>query len=134
MSAQENLALYTALPYISVVVKPLISVIETSPYLADANRLLSEEERIRVVDLLAADPEAGDLIRGGGGVRKVRIPMAGRGKRGGGRVIYYFHSRIMPVFLLAMFAKNERDDLSDADVRVLAKAVKSYAKQFGGSS
>jgi hypothetical protein len=122
------------LPYILSVANPLLSVIETTPYLADATRLLSEEERDHVVDLLASDPERGDVIRGGGGVCKMRIPMAGRGKRGGARVIYYFHSRIMPVFLLAMFAKNEREDLSDAEVNVLAKAVKGYAKQFGGGS
>lgn len=67
---------YTAMPYIPSVAEPLVSVIESIAYLAAARKLLSEAERESVVDLLAADPECGDVIRGGGGIRKVRIPLA----------------------------------------------------------
>lgn len=51
---------------------------------------MSEEERTAVVNALAATPDAGVLIKGTGGLRKLRIPLAGRGKRGGARVIYWF--------------------------------------------
>ena len=109
----------------------LITVVETASFLHDAEKLLTENERREVVDLLAADPRCGDVIPGGGGIRKVRFALAGRGKRGGARVIYFFHSRDMPVFVLALFAKNERSDLSRAEINALAKAMKTLVKQYG---
>ncbi len=90
----------------------LLTVVETASYLADAKRLLDEEDRVAIVDTLAVDPEQGDLIRDGRGIRKARFGLRGRGKRGGVRVIYFYHSPRMPVFLLALFAKNERADLT----------------------
>src|SRR5208282_4971167 len=89
----------------------LITVVETEPYLSMAAGILDEAERIAVVNLLAADPRAGDIIQGAGGLRKVRIPLQGRGKRGGGRVITFFHDAEMPVFLIAFYAKNVQSDL-----------------------
>ena len=59
------------------------TVVETPTYLAIANKLFSEEERADIVALVAADPECGDLIRGTGGFRKVRVARKGMGKRGG---------------------------------------------------
>jgi hypothetical protein len=112
------------------VAEPLVSVIESTTYLVAARKLLSEAERARIVDLLAADPECGDVIRGGGGIRKVRNPLAGRGKSGGAGVIYYFHSAAIPLLLITVFAKNAMSDLSDADVAALAKEVKIYAKAW----
>ena len=61
---------------------------------------MSEDERSAIVDLLAASPEVGDLIPGTGGLRKVRVPLAGRGKRGGARVIYYVYDQRLPIYLL----------------------------------
>lgn len=66
----------------------LITVVETPSYLAAAKGLLPEVERAAVVDALAADPECGVAL--GGGIRKVRIGVDGRGKRGGGRVVYIY--------------------------------------------
>ena len=108
----------------------LVSVIETAAYLADATKLMSEAERERVVDLLAADPKCGDLIRGGGGIRKVRVPLAGRGKSGGARVIYYYLRRSAPVFLLTVFAKNRQEDLSGAQVNRYARVAKLIADEW----
>lgn len=84
-----------------------------------------------IVNELAADPERGDVIPEGGGIRKARFAAEGRGKRGGVRVIYYYHGRRMPLFLLAVFAKNERSDLSRDEVHRLAKAVKVIARAYG---
>jgi len=75
------------------------------------------------VDHLAAHPAAGDLIEGTGGVRKLRWARDGRGKSGGVRVIYYFHSEAMPLYLLTMFAKNERANVSKAERNALAGLV-----------
>jgi hypothetical protein len=109
----------------------LITVVETRSYLAAAAKILSEGERMAIVDKIAADPECGDLIPEGGGIRKLRVGAGGRGKRGGARVIYYFRSRARPIFLPAIFAKNERADLARAEIHALAKAVKSIAGHRG---
>jgi hypothetical protein len=93
--------------------------------------MMTEDERSAVVDLVAADPECGDRIPEGGGIRKVRVGLGGRGKRGGARVIYFYHHDRMPVFLLTAFAKNERVDLARTEIHELAKAVKAIAKSYG---
>ena len=109
----------------------LHTVIETPSYLRDASRFMTDDERRAVVDLIASAPLAGDLIPEGGGIRKLRVPSSGRGKRGGGRVIYYHHSERVPVFLLAAFAKNERADLSMGERHQLAAGAKVLAKSYG---
>ena len=86
-------------------------------------RLLADADRPDIVDHLAAHPAAGDLIEGTGGVRKLRWARDGRGKSGGVRVIYYFHSEAMPLYLLTMFAKNERANLSKTERNALAGLV-----------
>jgi hypothetical protein len=108
---------------------PLLTVIETKAYLRDAAKLLSHTERDEVIDMIAKNPECGDVIPGGGGTRKVRIGLEGRGKRGGARVI--FHNRKMPAYLFAIFAKNERTNLAAAERNALAKIVKAIVKEHG---
>lgn len=76
-----------------------------------------------IVNYLAAHPKAGDLIEGTGGIRKLRWSRGGRGRSGGVRVIYYYHSEAMPLYLITLFAKNERANLSKADRNELAKLV-----------
>ena len=106
----------------------LVTVVETAEYLKKAAKLLSAAERDELVDRLALDPSCGDLIPQSGGVRKVRIALEGRGKRGGARVIYYYHSEAVPLFILTVYAKAERDDLSAADLkryRAMVALIKS---------
>jgi len=110
----------------------LITVGETPEYVRRATKLLSEPERSELVDYVAANPKAGDLIQGTGGVRKLRWARTGRGKSGGVRVIYYFHSEALPLYLLTMFGKGEKADLSQAERNELAKLVrvlKGYARE-----
>jgi hypothetical protein len=90
------------------------TVVETPPYLSDAERLFSPDDRAAIVDTVSANPQGGVVIPGTGGVRKLRVAASGRGKRGGARVIYVFGGDDLPVFLLAVFAKNERSDLTQA--------------------
>ncbi|NJD33943.1 MAG: addiction module toxin RelE [Betaproteobacteria bacterium] len=99
------------------------TVAETPEYLRRCDKLLTEAERRDVVDYLAAHPKAGDLMEGTGGVRKIRWARAGRGKSGGVRIIYYVHSDAMPLYLLTVFAKNERANLSRAERNGLAGLV-----------
>ena len=81
------------------------TVVETPTYLAIANKLFSEEERADIVALVAADPECGDVIRGTGGFRKVRVARKGMGKSGGVRVVYIWRNERLPVFLVTVFPK-----------------------------
>lgn len=102
----------------------LLTVAEVPEYQRRAQELLMEEERNDIVSYLAAFPKDGDLIRGTGGVRKKRWGQGGRGKSGGVRIIYYYHSERVPLYLLTVFAKNERVDLTQAERNDLAKLVK----------
>lgn len=101
----------------------LLTVAELPSYLRVADKLLAEDERKEIVHYLAAHPGAGVLIQGTGGVRKLRWSREGRGKSGGVRVIYYFHSEHMPLYLLTMFAKNERANLSAVERNALGRLV-----------
>src|ERR1700755_2071078 len=87
------------------------TVVETPSYLVDAGRLFSADERKAIVDRLAADPTCGVIIPGSGGVRKVRFGFGARGKSGGARIIYLYSGASLPVFVLAVFAKNEKANL-----------------------
>jgi hypothetical protein len=99
------------------------TVAETPEYVRRAEKLLSDDERRDVLQYLAAHPRTGDLMEGTGGVRKLRWARGGRGKSGGVRVIYYFHCDAMPLYLLTLFAKNERANLSKAERNALADLV-----------
>ncbi|MBI5300067.1 MAG: type II toxin-antitoxin system RelE/ParE family toxin [Deltaproteobacteria bacterium] len=102
----------------------MIAVAEVPEYIRRAEKLLTEVERQDVVNYLAMHPKEGDLIPGtAGGVRKLRWSRGGRGKSSGVRVIYYYHSEAMPLYLLTLFAKNEMDNLSKAECNNLAKLV-----------
>ena len=101
----------------------MLTIAEVPEYIRRAEKLLTEDERRDVVDYLAAHPKAGDIMEGTGGVRKLRWGRQGRGKSGGVRVIYYVHSDVMPLYLLTMFAKNERANLSKAERNELAGLV-----------
>ena len=83
-----------------------ITVVETRPFIEDAARCLKENEREEFIGYIARNPTAGDVIRGTSGVRKVRWSAGGRGKRGGARVIYYYHSERIPLFLLTAYSKS----------------------------
>lgn len=101
----------------------LQAVAETRVFSQDADAMLSREDRDAVVTEIAQRPEGGDLIPGSGGLRKRRIPLSGRGKRGGARVITLYLGEQFPVYAVFVFAKNERADLSPAQKKVLAQVV-----------
>lgn len=110
----------------------LIGVVESPLYLARAERLLSETEREHVIDIVAANPTAGVLIRGTHGLRKMRIPLRGRGKSGGGRVVYWFHSPDYPVVLMLLFAKNVAGDLTADEKKHLVALGAILQAELGG--
>lgn len=85
---------------------------------------MSAEEQAEAVLMIGRDPLCGTLVAGGGGIRKVRFAIGGRGKSGGVRIIYYYHDPDNPIYLLTVFAKNEQSNLSAAERNALAKLVK----------
>lgn len=105
---------------------------ETSEYIRTASRLLTDSERQDVLTYLAAHPKAGDLIEGTGGVRKLRWNRGSTGKRGGVRVICYFHSDTVPLYLLTMFGKGERANISQAERNELRGLVNLIVETWKG--
>ncbi len=101
----------------------MLTVAELPEYIRAAQKLLTDDERRDIVNFLAAHPRAGDRMEGTGGVRKLRWRRGGQGKSGGVRVIYYVHSEFMPLYLLTLFAKNERGNLTKAQRNELAGLV-----------
>jgi hypothetical protein len=101
----------------------MLTIGELPEYIRRADKLLTQAQRRGLIDYLAAHPKAGDLLEGTGGIRKLRWGHDGHGKSGGVRVIYYFHSEAMPLYLLTLFAKNERANLSKAQRNALAGLV-----------
>ena len=83
---------------------------------------------------MAAHPAAGSLIKGTGGIRKLRWSAQGKGKSGGVRVIYYFHNESMPLFLLTLFGKGEKSDLSNAERNELARLTAILVKVYEGQN
>lgn len=97
--------------------------VETPVFTAEIRALLPEEDYRALQVALLLRPEQGAVIPGSGGLRKVRWAAPGRGKRGGLRVIYYWHPREMTIYLLMAFAKDVRTDLTPAQVRILRRLV-----------
>jgi hypothetical protein len=107
-----------------------ITVVETPAYLSKAEKIMTADERTKIVDEISAHPDAGILIKGTGGLRKLRIGLEGRGKRGGGRVIYWYHNTEYPAVLLWAFAKNETSDVSPGQLARLKQVADNLLRDF----
>ena len=101
-----------------------MELIETSTFTRQITALLSDEDYGVFQSRLAANPGLGPLIKGGGGIRKIRVAVGSRGKRGGARVIYYWAVRKDLILLLYAYPKNVSADLTPKQVAQLAKLVK----------
>ena len=107
------------------------SVVETADYLADAKAAgMSEEERADIILFLSDNPMAGVEIKGTGGARKVRFARPGKGKSGGYRVITFYSGVDIPVFLMAVFVKNQKADLSQEERNELKRELKLFVKEY----
>ncbi|HKU54444.1 MAG TPA: hypothetical protein VJP60_03715, partial [Rhizomicrobium sp.] len=89
-----------------------IAVAETALFVRQAADIWDEAERDNFVDFIARNPEAGDVIPETGGVRKLRWRKAGVGKRGGVRIVYFYYDPESPLYLLMVYAKAEREDMT----------------------
>jgi hypothetical protein len=101
----------------------LTTVTELPEYIRRANELLNEAERKAIIDYLAVHPRSGDIMEGTGGIRKLRWARGDKGKSGGVRIIYYYHDQRIPLYLLTVFGKNEKANVTKSERNELAKLV-----------
>jgi hypothetical protein len=107
----------------------LQTVVELPEFIRRAKSIMTEEERMGLVNFIAANPEAGLSL--GRGLRKVRIAREGGGKSGGFRTIYVFGGTHMPIFLLTVFAKNEKSNLSETEQAAAIRLSKALINTYG---
>jgi hypothetical protein len=105
-----------------------VIIIETSIFTRQVQVLLTDEEYRRLQMALVIHPEIGDIIPGSGGLRKIRWALSGRGKRGGVRTIYYWAVKKDQILMLLMYAKNEQDNLTPEQLKVLRRIVEEEYK------
>ena len=91
---------------------------------------MTEAERFDLVTFIARNPEAGAVVEGTGGVRKVRFARTGAGKSGGYRVITFFTGQNLPVFLITVYAKSQRENLSKAERNTLSVLTRALAESY----
>lgn len=94
---------------------------------------MSEDERSAIIRMIASNPMAGDLMPGTGGARKVRFAARGKGKSGGYRVITYYAAEDVPVFLLDVYAKGEKVNLTQAERNELRDILGTLAAEWRAS-
>jgi hypothetical protein len=90
----------------------MFSFVETKLFTCLVQEYLSDDEYSQLQQAIIANPEVGSVIPGSGGVRKMRWSVAGRGKRGGLRVIYFLRTRQGPVWMLTLYAKNVKENIA----------------------
>ena len=106
----------------------LYSFRESKSFIQKAEKFLDADEIAKLQWQLLEKPDFGRLIVGGGGLRKLRFAIKGRGKSGGVRVIYYWTDARGYIFLLDIYAKNEKADLSKNEIKDLRKIVEDWLR------
>ena len=101
---------------------------ETADFRSTAKGVFTDDDLRALQNTLLANPEAGDVVSGTR-FRKIRVSLAGRGKRGGGRVIYYYVKRASVVFLMFFYAKNDAPELSSAGKKYLQQVAETLDRE-----
>jgi len=110
--------------------RSLHTVVETPEFQREVRGRLAGFERDALIDYLAANPDAGEVMQGTGGARKFRWATGGKGKSGGVRVITFYSGPPVPVFLLTVFGKGEKVNLTQAERNVLRKVLGELVKEY----
>lgn len=107
-----------------------VTIVELPEFQKNSGKILSEKEKDELFYFLSINPTVGDLIKGTGGVRKLRWSSKGKGKSGGSRIIYFFYNEKIPLFLLTLFSKNQKINLTKSEQDDLAKLTKILVKNY----
>jgi hypothetical protein len=109
----------------------LQTVIETPEFIKQATSCMDETTRKTFIDFVARYPASGDLIPGTGGARKIRwYSHNHQGKRGGARIIYYYHDHTLPIFLFTAYAKTRKENLTMNEKNQLRKIIQLIVKSY----
>lgn len=103
----------------------MYTIVETPTFIKLVDKLLDESERSQLASFLAANPEAGSVVPGSGGVRKVRWGLPGVGKQGGARVIYFNRLPDGEIWLLLIYGKSERDNISASILKMIKEEIEN---------
>lgn len=101
---------------------------ETRLFTRKISSYLSDDEYQRLQVHMLEHPDAGEVIKGSGGIRKLRWAVEGKGKRGGIRVIYFLYLPVARILMLTVYAKNELEDLSQQEIKLLRKIVEEWSR------
>jgi len=100
-------------------------IVETSIFTKRVKEVLDDEQYRLFQLFLVQNPDAGSVIKGSGGIRKIRWTGSGRGKRGGTRILYFWFNKNDTILLLFVFKKNEQDDLTNEQLKLLKSIVET---------
>ena len=108
-----------------------ITIIETNSFIRESEKLLDNTEINHLKSELAVHPTMGDVIPGLRGIRKVRWQAQQKGTRGGARIIYFFYNNRLPLFLLDIYPKSQKQDLSSDEKKILNRFVDEIIEHYG---
>jgi hypothetical protein len=110
---------------------PLHTIAELSIFRSDAFACgMTQDDITALINSLAENPLQGDVMKGTGGCRKLRVAGKGKGKSGAFRIITFFSGHLMPVYLITAFGKNERANLTKAECAALAKMTANIVDEY----
>ena len=107
------------------------TIVELTEYIKRSEKLLSNSERLSIINHLAKLPTSGEIMKATGGIRKLRWSAQSKGKSGGVRVIFYYHNKSIPLFLLTVFGKGEKSNLTKTERNELSKFTSLLVKNYG---
>ena len=113
------------------VTSTLITIVETHSFQKESQKILGESEIDKLKNFLSLNPQSGDIIPGLRGIRKIRWQVNQKGKSGGARIIYFFYNTNMPVFLLDIYRKSEKSDMSFKEKKMLNNMVDELIDSYG---
>jgi len=106
-----------------------MKIIETAIFTKRLKKIVDDDDEYRQLqNILILNPESGKIIKGSGGIRKIRWSGSSRGKRGGSRIIYYWLKDEEIIFMLLIYLKNESEDLTQDQIKILKSIVESELK------
>ncbi len=108
--------------------KMLLGFAETSRFTRKIVKLLSDDDFAEIQQFISENPDFGKIIQGSGGIRKIRCGVDNRGKSSGARIIYYYAVSRDKILLLDVYAKNEKENLSLNEIKILRREVEELIK------